>query len=94
MTRAPSGWGIAGEIEDVFDAPRKDARRSHHARSPRQSAGGQRVMHMRFALWVAAVEAESGQTPKAGAACDHLGINYETARRLLADWKQLKEETR
>jgi hypothetical protein len=47
-------------------------------------------MHMRFALWAASL----GRDPLPGETADHLCINYETARRLVADWKQLNEETR
>lgn len=50
-------------------------------------------MHMRFALWAASIDAAFDRLPKPGETCDRLDINYETARRLIADWKQLKEET-
>lgn len=80
MSATPIGWGFPGPRRAAAPVATTQPR-------SRISNGSQRLMHMRFALWANALD----HAPKPGETCDQLGINYETARRLLADWKQLTE---
>lgn len=98
----PIGWGSHPTPKAEFDAARKVQRAARELppeASPRdcrrKSRGAPRgrnaqcLMHMRFALYMQ----RQKTLPLPDQTCDALGINYETARRLLQAWQTLQEET-
>jgi len=87
-SKMPPGWGFA----KVHLAPLVTSLPSDPAprrKATRKRASNDRTMHMRFALWARGL----GRDPLPGETADHLGVNYETARRLVWDWKKLTKET-
>lgn len=84
----PPGWGYGKQRRNAAAAPAVEPPTPPRRKATRVRRSNDRTMHMRFALWAHGL----GRIPLPGETCDHLGVNYETARRLVFDWNRLTKE--
>lgn len=83
----PAGWGFckpgqAKPFQRVAGPPVTAV-----LKATRKRGSNDRRMHMKFALWAAGLNRE----PLPSEVCSTFGVCYESARRLLLDWKKINE---
>lgn len=88
----PPGWGY-GKSRERAEAPVARTRSvpptTRYKKTSRPRTGRHAALHMQFALWASRLDA----TPTHAQICDHFGVAYETARRLLFDWRKIIDQS-
>lgn len=97
--KMPAGWGFPPDAAPTECAPTPKREPAQRDREPttadkirvtsrRRNRLDQRKTYMRFALWAQ----QLGRDPMLGEICDTFDVHWETARRLIADWKAITKE--
>jgi hypothetical protein len=91
--KIPPGWGFPADAppskrEPVARDGEPTTADKIRVTSRRRNRLDQRKTYMRFALWAQKL----GREPMPGEICDTFDVHWETARRLIADWKAITKE--